>query len=390
MELVRGQSLEDVLEAGTLDVREAARIGLAVVDALTAAHKAGVTHRDVKPANVLLDQNDRVVLTDFGIAQVEGEQGLTDTGSLIGSPEFMAPERVLGQRPGPSSDLWSLGLLLYVAVEGVSPFRRNSTAATFQAVMSAEPQRPVRAAGPLGDLITRLLGKRPDARPDAAEVRRALEAVVSLPPAPQAVTQPSWMPLPPGRRLGRRGLVGLGVAALALVILVALFVVGPVGGGGLPDGWEVVPEERFQMDIALPDEYERIVDEENEDHVIYRSPDGIYTVDVWLRRSETRGAVQAASAVLDDFQEGPSIYDDGDIQETEFQDRGAAELLVLSRSEADQPRTQRRALFYGLEDEELMWRVQVLMPGEDGPPRSHGEELYTGVIEHLRIRDSAG
>lgn len=102
MELVRGQSLGDRLTEGTLDPREAARIGLAVLGALAAAHEAGVLHRDVKPDNVLLGRSDRVVLTDFGIAQIEGEQRLTETGGFVGSPEFIAPERVLGQRPGRS------------------------------------------------------------------------------------------------------------------------------------------------------------------------------------------------------------------------------------------------------------------------------------------------
>lgn len=156
MELVRGQSLGDRLQEGTLDPREAARIGLAVLGALAAAHAVGVLHRDVKPDNVLLGRDDRVVLSDFGIAQVEGEQGLTETGSFVGSPEFIAPERVLGQRPGPESDLWSLGVVLYAAVEGMSPYRRSNAPATLQAVLSAEPQMPARGSGAFGTLVMRL------------------------------------------------------------------------------------------------------------------------------------------------------------------------------------------------------------------------------------------
>lgn len=139
MELVRGRSLGDALQEGTLDAREAARIGLQVLGALEAAHAAGVLHRDVKPDNVLLGRYDRVVLTDFGIAQIEGETNLTDTGGFVGSPEYIAPERVLGQRPGPASDLWSLGVVLYAATEGVSPFRRSNTPATLQSVLNATP-----------------------------------------------------------------------------------------------------------------------------------------------------------------------------------------------------------------------------------------------------------
>ncbi|MZE80429.1 protein kinase, partial [Streptomyces sp. SID5475] len=177
MELVRGQSLGDRLGEGTLDPREAARIGLAVLGALTAAHEAGVLHRDVKPDNVLLGRHDRVVLTDFGIAQVEGEQRLTETGAFVGSPEYIAPERVLGQLPGPESDLWSLGVLLYAAVEGMSPYRRSNTPATLQAVLSAEPPAPARGAGALGHLVMQLLRKDPAARPAPAEIRQTLESV---------------------------------------------------------------------------------------------------------------------------------------------------------------------------------------------------------------------
>lgn len=182
MELVNGQSLADRLRDGTLDVREAARIGLAVLGALSAAHEAGVLHRDVKPDNVLLGRGDRVVLTDFGIAQVEGEQGLTETGAFVGSPEFIAPERVLGRHPGPESDLWSLGVVLYAAVEGMSPYRRSSTPATLQAVLSAEPQMPARGSGAFGTLVMQLLRKDPAMRPDATEIRQTLESV-SQPPA---------------------------------------------------------------------------------------------------------------------------------------------------------------------------------------------------------------
>ncbi|MBZ4324216.1 serine/threonine-protein kinase, partial [Streptomyces huiliensis] len=124
MELVRGRSLADVLEAdGLLSPREAARVGSAVLRALRSAHAAGVLHRDVKPANVLLQDDGRVVLTDFGIALVEGTGTLTRTGDVIGSPDYLAPERALGKHPGTPSDLWSLGATLYAAVEGMSPFR---------------------------------------------------------------------------------------------------------------------------------------------------------------------------------------------------------------------------------------------------------------------------
>ncbi|MFD5101935.1 serine/threonine-protein kinase, partial [Streptomyces albidochromogenes] len=179
MELVRGLSLSDVLDAeGPLPPRRAARIGAEVLAALCAAHGAGVLHRDVKPANVLLANDGRVVLTDFGIATVEGTSALTMTGELIGSPEFLAPERALGRTPGPASDLWSLGVLLYAAVEGGSPFRQDTPLSTLRAVVDEELPPPARA-GALAPVIEGLLRKEPAERMSAAEAERLLRAVAS-------------------------------------------------------------------------------------------------------------------------------------------------------------------------------------------------------------------
>ncbi|MGW0840304.1 serine/threonine-protein kinase [Streptomyces sp. NPDC002787] len=177
MELVRGESLHEVLERGALTPAESARIGLAVVGALHAAHQVGIVHRDVKPANVLLGPHGQVVLTDFGIAHVQGEESLTVTGEFVGSLEFVAPERMAGPgAAGPPSDLWSLGVLLYAAVEGWSPFRRTTLESTLAAILSAEPPEPERA-GPLGPLLVRLLAKDPAERPDAQEAAGILEDV---------------------------------------------------------------------------------------------------------------------------------------------------------------------------------------------------------------------
>lgn len=146
MEFVRGRSLADAIGSqGALTPRETARIGAEVLAALRAAHGAGVLHRDVKPANVLLADDGRVVLTDFGIATVEGDSALTMTGELVGSPEYLAPERALGRNPGPASDLWSLGALLYAAVQGRSPFRRTTALSTLRAIVDDELPPPHRA-----------------------------------------------------------------------------------------------------------------------------------------------------------------------------------------------------------------------------------------------------
>ncbi|MGW5606819.1 serine/threonine-protein kinase [Streptomyces sp. NPDC003753] len=185
MELVRGESLADALRRGPLPAEEAARIGLAVVGALDAAHRVGIVHRDVKPANVLLGPRGRVVLTDFGIAHVQDEESLTVTGEFVGSLEFIAPERMSGRSAGPASDLWSLGVLLYAAVEGSSPFRRTTVESTLAAILATDPPEP-RQAGRLGPLIARLLVKEPERRPDAEEVGAVLETVAGGWPVPGA------------------------------------------------------------------------------------------------------------------------------------------------------------------------------------------------------------
>ncbi|MDQ1032098.1 putative Ser/Thr protein kinase [Streptomyces umbrinus] len=174
MEFVRGRSLADAISSqGALAPREAARIGAEVLAALRAAHGAGVLHRDVKPANVLLADDGRVVLTDFGIATVEGDSALTMTGELVGSPEYLAPERALGRNPGPASDLWSLGALLYAAVQGRSPYRRTSPLSTLRAIVDDELPPPHRA-GPLVSVIEGLMRKDPDERMSAEEAEQEL------------------------------------------------------------------------------------------------------------------------------------------------------------------------------------------------------------------------
>ncbi|WP_369257188.1 serine/threonine-protein kinase [Streptomyces sp. R35] len=218
MELVRGLALSDLLDAeGPLPPRRAAHIGAEVLAALRAAHEAGVLHRDVKPGNVLISNDGRIVLTDFGIAMVEGSSALTMTGEVIGSPEFLAPERALGRTPGPESDLWSLGVLLYAAVEGNSPFRQNTPLSTLRAIVD-EPLPTPRRAGPLAPVIEGLLAKDPAERTSAEQAERDLRLVAAggttptaplgpVPPTPDAATLaafgqprtgPSGPPVPTG------------------------------------------------------------------------------------------------------------------------------------------------------------------------------------------------
>ncbi|MER6574894.1 protein kinase [Nonomuraea sp. NPDC001023] len=192
MELVTGGSLADRLARGPMTPWETARLGREVLSALRAAHAVGILHRDVKPANVLLREDGRSVLTDFGIAAVRESTSLTATGSFIGSPEYMAPERINGHEGDPASDLWSLGMLLYVAVEGRHPLRRSTTLATLAAVLNQEVPPPERA-GPLGPVLGALLRRDPAGRPDAETLDRMLAAAADPGSAP-----PAYPPIAPG------------------------------------------------------------------------------------------------------------------------------------------------------------------------------------------------
>lgn len=176
MELVEGGSLQDRLERGPLSPAEAAGVGRGVLAGLRAAHAEGVHHRDVKPANVMLRRDGTPVLTDFGIATLRDATRLTSTGGLVGSPEFIAPERIRGEEGNPASDLWSLGMLLYVAVEGRHPLRRENSLATLVAVMD-EPLPPPVRSGALAPVLLELLVRDTAARPDADRLDRLLAAV---------------------------------------------------------------------------------------------------------------------------------------------------------------------------------------------------------------------
>ena len=177
MQLVRYPSLSEVVrDDGPLPPDRAARVGLEILAAITAAHAAGVLHRDVKPGNVLLGPEDQVVLTDFGMAIADGSPTLTTSNVLIGSPSYLAPERARGLPGTPAADLWSLGATLYSAVEGRPPFDRDGTMAVLTAIVSAEPDPPQRA-GPLWPVISGLLRKDPAERLNAVEAGHMLRRI---------------------------------------------------------------------------------------------------------------------------------------------------------------------------------------------------------------------
>jgi eukaryotic-like serine/threonine-protein kinase len=229
MEYVRSQSLfELVARQGPLDVPTVARIGLGVLAALRAAHGSGVVHRDVKPGNVLIAPDGRVVLSDFGLATIVGDPAVTRAGMLIGSPSYMAPERARDGDAGPAADLWSLGATLYFAVEGHAPYERTSALATITALATEDPP-PAGRAGALAPVLHGLLQRLPEARLDPVVAERLLRQ--ALVPQPSGVARVAAAPAtsPPrtrivgpvtiaGRRPGRRR---LGVLALIVLALVA-------------------------------------------------------------------------------------------------------------------------------------------------------------------------
>ncbi|HEV2809511.1 MAG TPA: serine/threonine-protein kinase [Acidimicrobiales bacterium] len=253
MELVAAPTLESlVARDGPLEPDRAAGLGLGLLGALDAAHAAGIVHRDVKPANVMMLEDGGVKLADFGIASAKDDTRITAAGLVLGTPSYMAPEQAEGRTAGPPADLWSLGALLYYAVEGVAPFERGEALPTLNAVLH-DPPRPMERADGLAPAVTALLAKAPEERATAAQTRRALERVARPPQAMAApaaaasgptVVMPAAAPdqrnrhaaaaptTAPSRRPAMAGnrawLVGLATAAL--VAAVALVLVLNLGG----------------------------------------------------------------------------------------------------------------------------------------------------------------
>ena len=297
MELVDATSLSELIRSdGPRPIPEVARIGIAVLGALDAAHQAGIVHRDVKPGNVMICANGRVLLADFGIASTQGDPSITQTGLLLGSPSYISPERAQGQVGGPESDLWALGATLYTAVEGLPAYDADDALATLTAIVDGRRREP-RYAGPLAPVISALMAKDAAARPSAAEARRMLVDVLDgdgpaaapladpatrttlLPPVPDSPAQhtqvieplaavpssvPAGLTVPDEIRVRprRRRRTGLVVALSLLTVLIlagatigALFATGRLGGssssalgdGAVPQGWVLDDESSFRL-----------------------------------------------------------------------------------------------------------------------------------------------
>ncbi|MFI5842119.1 protein kinase [Catenuloplanes sp. NPDC051500] len=237
MEHVPSRSLKEVVQQdGPLEDRQAAVIGLQILEALEAAHRAGVQHRDVKPANVLITEDGRVVLTDFGIATIEGDALVTSSGQLHVSLDYMAPERAQEGQATDASDLWSLGATLYDAVEGHAPFHRASAVGTLTAI-AVDPPDTMERPTSLAPVIAGLLQKDPGKRLSSAEAGKLLQAVADG-KAPRAVATPAAPAKKdqnqPGVRTGaRRPALLIAAAAVVVVLaLVAFVVFRPDGSSG--------------------------------------------------------------------------------------------------------------------------------------------------------------
>jgi len=191
MELLQARSLAEILtQDGPLAPRVAAKIGLALVGALQAAHDAGIIHRDIKPGNVLISTDGRCVLSDFGAAQQHQVSGGTTPGKVLGSAHYIAPERAVGHPAEPASDVFSLGVTLYAAVEGRPPFDRGDAVSTMRAVVQEPPESP-RHAGPLTPLIGGMLAKDPQQRAPLPQVRQELQVLLAGPLGTGGIPQQS-------------------------------------------------------------------------------------------------------------------------------------------------------------------------------------------------------
>ena len=225
MQLVSAQSLDQVLAvSGPLSPRRTAEMGRQLLSALSVAHAAGVMHRDVKPSNVLLGRDDRAVLTDFGIATFAGDPRLTQTGMVMGSPGFTAPERIRGEDATPASDLWSLGATLYAAVEGHGPFEGRGGAITTMSAIINEDAPAAADAGALAPVIAALLRREASDRPDAAAAARMITDV--LPQLPARTGSGAW-------RRGHCAVRGVGPAGSDYPGPVRVLRGGPDDRGGL-------------------------------------------------------------------------------------------------------------------------------------------------------------
>ncbi|MBV6695759.1 serine/threonine-protein kinase [Kitasatospora aureofaciens] len=345
MELVEGESLDVTLATGTLDVTETAAVARQLAAALAAVHEAGVVHRDVKPGNVLRTRSGDVLLTDFGIAQLDDGLDLTRTGLVIGSVPYLSPERAAGLRPGPAADIWALGLVLFELLEGVNPYRRQSVPATMAAILRDPVPTPHRA-GRLTSPILRLLEPDPQRRPTAAEAVRlftepataataAPTAVLPTPasrttvlPTPTAVEpvappagapteSPATVRLTSGGRPSllarlprtRRGRIATAVAVLAVAAggVTAWLINGRPADtpppAAVPRGYTAQRVDALGLGVAVPASYAASI---GADEASWSSPDGLTQIQIRDEGAASKTAREYADDRLKDLHKAAS------------------------------------------------------------------------------------
>ncbi|MFD9132834.1 serine/threonine-protein kinase [Streptomyces bottropensis] len=394
MQLVEGRTLEEVLRDGPLVPVRAARIGLRVLEALEAAHGVGVLHRDVKPSNIMVGPEDAVVVMDFGIARIEGGDELTRTGQPKGSRPYMSPERLLQRDPGSEADLWSLGVVLYEAVEGHRPFPE------WAALGLDGPAEPVKA-GALKPVIMGLLSPEPVDRPSTEVVRKELEAVAE------------GVALQGGASRGPRRRVALTV--LIAVCVLVLLGASAYGSRSLwssdpsdpsdsepPANWarrEVAyTDKAIPVSLRMPPAFtpERPSDARWPE-VVYTDPNDVFQVKVRQSTGEKTAPVELAHTNLDWYEDGgiePTgsggqrrtvlRVQDRDVTSTTWQGRPAAvtDVTFLPAGEGDAARrVMNLFLVNGMGD---CYRLQVSMPAA-GEQRATGETIFRFARESLEI-----
>ncbi|MGW1196073.1 serine/threonine-protein kinase [Streptomyces sp. NPDC002536] len=430
MELIEGRSLSDLLAAdGPVGAGEAARIGIAMLGALRAAHARGVLHRDIKPPNVLLEAGTgRVVLTDFGIAQVSGATTITETGAFVGSPEYTAPERMSGGRAGPESDLWSLGVLLCTALSGSSPFHRDSLGGILHAVVHDEI-RPPAAAGPLLPVVRGLLERDPVRRMSTDRAEQLLRAYletgntsvgVACAPTERSVQLPVLpaTALTPGR--GRTALMAaLAVATLAgMGAGLAALLTHP--GAGRTDGRPPhsavtditgtsasapsVPEASASAAVSAPEGFHAVQDPAGfalavpdgyirsfePPRVFYYSPGKEFRIGVLIQDPQEGGPIgvmRSAAALAPDRYPG---YRDGQVERTTHKGLKAASWEFswdgFAESESKAPQGDRHTYDISWDEADKMYDVWVSSPLAKSAEGKRYFDVALGTFARIRPR----
>ncbi|MQY23896.1 serine/threonine-protein kinase [Nocardia macrotermitis] len=395
MEFIDGQSLADLLAEGTLTPDRAARIALPIVGALVAAHACDVLHRDVKPSNIMIGRGGRVVLTDFGVASVQGEASTTYTGAVAGSDDYTAPERIRGVAPGPESDLFSLGAVLYTATEGFSPFARLSRQATFEAVQFSEPPPP-RRAGDLTDLVLGLLRKDPAARPGIAEITAILEHVAATPPGPNSEREEPVEPSAPDlAEPARPKWVLLALTALCAAVIAGLVVALVMWFGGIarhpmdeprataaekpvvPPGWTAV--HKIGATIAVPSGYQAVDLYDHGGGVAFQTTRGQVDRELLLLRWDIPGGTPEERAHYWYWQnlQNTAIADQQvTLSRMRVNGRTGIVLTMTFRGDGGQL-WRKRELYY--DSGHQPWKI-VVDWAVDGAQNTDGDDLFEGAV----------